>query len=97
MTPLVQVDCRSPTIVNITDDFTCVCKGLGGNPAADVTWYKGNEQKSGSGKEEQDLNIHNCNKADAGIYRCEAKSHEKAKNETEVELIVNCKYKYVLT
>ena len=25
-------------------------------------------------------------------YRCEAKSHEVAKNDTEIELIVNCKY-----
>ena len=36
-------------------------------------------------------------KDDNGTYQCEAKSHEKAKNETFMKLIVNCEYVRILT
>ncbi len=52
---MVTVNCSSPITLNIRDDYACECKGEGGNPPADVTWYKGNEQKGGTGKEEQIL------------------------------------------
>ena len=58
---------------------------------ADVTWYKNNAQIV-TGKENAILRLANVDNDDSGTYRCEAKSHEKAKNKTFVELIVNCKY-----
>ena len=91
VTPLVKVHCRNPSTVNVTDNFTCLCEASGGNLTANVTWYKGNKKIGESGKAEQILRRINVSRDDAGIYRCEAKSHVSAINETEVELIVNCK------
>jgi hypothetical protein len=77
--------------LNQRDHFACECKGQGGNPPANVTWYKENELIV-SGKEEAILRLPNVDKDDSGTYRCEAKSHEQAKKETTIKLIVNCKY-----
>ena len=79
--------------MNQGDDFTCECKGTDSNSPADVTWYKDN-RKIVAGKEKAILSLSNVNKDDNGTYTCEAKSHEKAKNELEIELIVACKYQY---
>ena len=72
------------------DYFTCECKGTDGNPPADVTWYKDNT-KIVTGKEKAILRFPNVKRDDSGTYRCEAKSHEKAKSETSIELIVTSK------
>ena len=74
-----------------SDYFACECKGTDGNPPADVTWFKDNTQNV-TGKEKAILSFPNVKKDDSGTYRCEAKSHDRAKNETSIELIVNCKY-----
>ena len=92
MTPILTVECSRSWTLNVGDDIVCICIGLGGNPPARVTWFKGNKQKSGTGKEEQRLRITNCKKNDSGTYRCVAESHEEAKNETTIKLVVNCKY-----
>ena len=89
---MVTVDCSSRTTMNVSDNFTCVCKGLGGKPPADVTWFKGNKQKGGPGKEEQTLRLVNVKKDANGTYTCVAESHEVARNETTIVLVVNCKY-----
>ena len=78
------------------DYFACECNGSDGNPPADVTWYKGNTQIGDTGKGKAILVRSDVDKDDSGTYRCEATSHEKAKNETIVELIVNCKYNRIL-
>ena len=78
--------------MNQSEYFTCECKGTGGNPPADVTWYKDNTLIV-TRKLEAILRFTNIDKDDSGTYICEAKSGiEEAKNETEFELIVNCKY-----
>ena len=81
--------------MNEGDYFVCECKGTGGNPRADVTWYKDNTQIV-TGKETAILLFPNVHKDNSGAYRCEAKSHEKAKNGASIELIVNCKYDRIL-
>ena len=90
---MVTVYCSSRITLNTSDDFTCKCKGQGCNLASNVTWYKGNVQIRGTRKEEQILRLLNVGKDDSGIYRCEAKNHKQAKNETRIEIIVNCTYK----
>ena len=77
------------------NNFICVCRGEGGNPPADVTWYKGNEQIA-TGTVIAILNLTDVDKNDAETYKCEAKSHEKAKKETTIEIIVNCKYRCII-
>jgi hypothetical protein len=72
------------------DDFTCVCRGEGGNPPAVVTWYKGSQQIV-IGNEIAILSLTDVDKDNHGTYRCEARSHEKAKKATTIEIIVNCK------
>lgn len=89
---MVTVHCSSPITLNSSDDFTCKCNGQGSNIPSNVTWYKGNVQIGGTRKEAQTVRPTNVAKDDSGIYRCEAKCHEEAKNETTIELIVNCTY-----
>ena len=93
---MVSVNCSSSITLDKGDFFACECKGEGGNPLADVTWYKDNVLIV-SGKEKAIFRFPNVDKDDSGTYRCEAKSgHEKANNETTMELIVNCKYDWYL-
>ena len=75
-----------------SDNFVCECKGTDGNPAADVTWYE-NDTMIATGKEKAILSLSNVDKDNSGTYRCEAKSSEKAKNETSIDVIVTGKYK----
>ena len=77
--------------MNQGDNFACECKETDGLPPANVTWYKSNT-KIVTGKEKAILRFSNVDKDDNGTYRCEAKSHEKAKNETSIELIATSKY-----
>ena len=89
----MTVSCSSINPVIEGENFRCLCKGEGGNPGpADVTWYDNNGQPIGTGKGEKLLTLNNVTKAKNGSYKCEAKTHEQAKNETSVELIVECKY-----
>ena len=91
VTPVVTVSCSSPTIVNQGDNVSCECKGTDGYPPADVIWYKNNTEIV-TGKEKAILRRTNVGKGDSGTYRCEAKSSEKAKNITEIELIIIGEY-----
>ena len=89
--PNISVSCSSSTTVNQSDYFVCECKGTDGKPSpANVTWYK-NGTELGTGEEKATLVRSNVRIHDDGTYRCEAKSHEKAKNETSIKLIVNSK------
>ena len=91
-TPSIAINCSNPTTVNQGDCFACECKGTGGNPPADVTWYNSSGPIT-TGKEKAILRFMNVTKGDCGNYICEAKSGiEKAKNETGLKVIVNCKY-----
>ena len=90
-TPKISISCSSVTTVNQGDYFACECNGTDGNPPANVTWYKDNTQIV-TGKEKTILVLSIVDKNDNGTYRCKAKSHEKAKNETSMELIVFRKY-----
>ena len=83
--------------MNQSDYFACECKGTAGKPPVNVTWYKNNTPIV-TGKGKAILSFGNVGKDSNRTYRCEAKNViEKAKNETEFELIVNCKYvKYII-
>ena len=74
--------------MNQSDNFACECKGTDSNPSpANVTWYKDDKMiVTGEGKAM--LSLSNVDKDDSGTYRCEAKSSEKAKNETSIDIIV---------
>ncbi len=76
--------------MNEGDIFTCVCRGDGGNPPADVTWFKDGVQIAGTGKEEQTLTLSNVSKTASGIYKCVAQSNTLT-DEESMGIIVNCK------
>ena len=75
--------------MNEGDYFARECNGKDGNPPADVTWYN-RRRKIVTGKEKAILVLSNVDKNQTGTYSCEARSSESAKNETSIELIVNC-------
>ena len=91
MTPNITVNCSSPTTLPEGDNLKCKCRGTDGNPPADVTWYNSSRQivAVGNKKEEAILVLSNVGGDDSGTYRCEAKSHENAR---EFVLKVNGKY-----
>ena len=87
--------CSSPITVNEGGDVTCACQGQGGNPPADVTWYKDNHKIGRTGKEETTLTLTNVtNEKDHGSYKCVAQSYqnEMFQDKVIVKVIVNCKY-----
>ena len=91
VTPKVT-SCSSPIIVNEGDNVSCTCQGQGGNPPADVTWYKKNHKIGETGKEEKTLTLTNVmHKKDHGSYKCVAQSYpnEKFQDEVIVEVIIN--------
>ena len=82
-------------IVKQGDNFVCKCEGKEGYLPANVTWYK-DDTEIAAGKEKAILVRSNVDKDDNGTYSCEAKSSERAKNKTAIELVVNCKYNILL-
>jgi hypothetical protein len=71
---------------------------VGGNPPADVTWYKDGVQTGGTKKENNTLTLKNVDETASGIYTCLARSYpdpEYEDNETIV-VRVNCKYYIIL-
>ena len=87
--------CSSPIIVHEEDNVSCACQGQGGNPPADVTWYKDNHKIGETGKEEKTLSLTNVtNEKDDGSYKCVAQSYpnEMFQDKVKVEVRVTCKY-----
>ncbi|CAB3986179.1 B-cell receptor CD22-like [Paramuricea clavata] len=87
--------CSSPVTVIEGNDLTCECQGQGGNPAANVTWFKDDIQIGKTGKEEQTLTRRNVSAADSGTYKCVAESYPDAKFKDErlITVVVKLKFK----
>ena len=92
--PTVTLGCSSPISVNEGDDVVCECRGQGGNPPADVTWFKDNIKIGRTGKEEQVLALSNVDGKNDGTYTCAAQSHVDStdRKSVEVKVKLNCKY-----
>ena len=82
----------SPITLYEGDNFTCVCRGEGGNPPANVAWYKDGVQIGVTGKEEQTLTLSNVGRTVSGTYKCVATSHTLTDELVEVKVILDCKY-----
>ena len=86
--------CCSPIIVNEGDNVSCTCQGQGGNPPADVTWYKDNHKIGETGKEEKTLTLTNVtNGKDHKGYKCVAESHHNKMFQDEVKVEVRVRPK----
>ena len=77
--------------MNEGDDFSCECRGERGNPLANVTWYKDDEQIVGTGRVNRTFNLVKVDNTASGTYKCVAQSHTLLE-EQSVKLIVYCKY-----
>ena len=84
----------SVTLINEGDDFACLCKGEGGNPPANVTWYRDGVRFSDVGAERQTLNLLDVSGTDSGTYKCVATSypHENYTDKKFIQIMVHCKY-----
>ena len=76
------------------DNVACLCRGEGGNPPANVTWFKDGEKISDVGTEYQTLSLLNVGGADRRTYKCIASSDpgEKYTDEKFIQVIIFCKY-----
>ncbi|XP_046858275.1 carcinoembryonic antigen-related cell adhesion molecule 6-like isoform X2 [Xenia sp. Carnegie-2017] len=90
--PTVSIDCSSPLFVNEGDNVSCVCRGEGGNPPANVTWFdKDSTTVRGFGVESATLVITGASPNDRGSYKCKAESFNDPRfiDEKSIEIIVN--------
>ena len=89
----MTINCSNPIYVKEEKNLTCQCKGEGGNPPANVTWYKDDVQIGDAGDEEKLLTLRNAKKTDSGTYKCVAQSYT-LKEEKSIQVTVNpsCEY-----
>ncbi|XP_046858845.1 hemicentin-1-like [Xenia sp. Carnegie-2017] len=90
--PTVSINCSSPLFVNESDNASCVCRGEGGNPPANVTWFdKDNTTVRGFGVENATLVITGASPNDRGSYKCKAESFDDPRfiDEKSIEIKVN--------
>ncbi|XP_046858245.1 carcinoembryonic antigen-related cell adhesion molecule 5-like [Xenia sp. Carnegie-2017] len=90
--PTVSINCSSLLFVNESDSVSCVCKGEGGIPPANVTWFDKDNNTSGDvGVESAILVITGASPNDRGSYRCKAESFNDPRfiDEKSIEIIVN--------
>ncbi len=90
--------CSSSFTVGEGDNVACVCRGEGGNPPADVTWFKDGVQIGENGKGEQILTLSNVSRTENGTYKCVAQSDTKSSyiDTKSIEIIVRRKCKYIV-
>ena len=91
--PNATLSCSSPITLNEGDDFTCVCTyvGEGGNPPANVTWFKDDVKINGTGSVKNILTLSNVNERSSGRYTCLAQNynHSKCEDRKAIKVQVN--------
>ncbi|XP_046858807.1 neural cell adhesion molecule 1-like [Xenia sp. Carnegie-2017] len=93
--PNVIINCSTPLVVNEGDNVSCVCRGEGGNPPANVTWFDKNNNIIGDvGVVSKTLVITNVTLNDGGSYRCKAQSYNdpRFRDEKSIEVTVKATY-----
>ena len=90
----MRINCSSPIKLNESDDVICLCRGEGGNPPANVTWSKDDNQIGGIGTENKTLILNNVNGTHNGTYKCEARSYvnDDYVDAKYIDVLVRCKY-----
>ena len=94
--PTVTFSCSSPITVIEGYDVTCVCRGEGGRPPANITWYKDGVQIGETKKENNTLTLNNVNGTHNGTYKCEAQSYigDEYVDAAYIDVVVKTKCKY---
>ncbi|XP_046858842.1 carcinoembryonic antigen-related cell adhesion molecule 5-like [Xenia sp. Carnegie-2017] len=92
--PTVSINCSSPLFVNESDNVSCVCRGEGGHPPANVTWFdKDNTTVRVFGVESATLVIPDVNVNDNGSYRCKAQSYDDPGFRDQKSIEIQVKFK----
>ncbi|XP_046858249.1 immunoglobulin superfamily member 10-like isoform X2 [Xenia sp. Carnegie-2017] len=93
--PNVEINCSTPLVVDEGDNVSCVCRGEGGIPPANVTWFdKDNNIIGDVGVVSKTLVITNVTLNDGGTYRCKAQSYNDPRftDEKSIEVTVKATY-----
>ncbi|XP_046860779.1 carcinoembryonic antigen-related cell adhesion molecule 6-like isoform X2 [Xenia sp. Carnegie-2017] len=94
--PNVVHNCSNLLVVNEGDNVSCVCRGEGGNPPANVTWFDKNNNILGDdvGVVSKTSVITNVTMNDGGNYRCKAQSYNdpRFRDEKSIEILVKAAY-----
>ena len=85
----MTINCPSFVKIPEGNDFSCVCRGEGGRPPANVTWYKDEKQFGNTTYVENILRLSDVN--DSGTYKCVVQSYT-LKVEKSIKVIVCRKY-----
>ncbi|XP_046858280.1 junctional adhesion molecule C-like [Xenia sp. Carnegie-2017] len=91
MKPKVVINCSTPLVVNESDNVSCVCRGEGGIPPANVTWFdKDNNIIGDVGVVNKTLVITNVAVNDGGTYTCKAQSYNdpRFRDQKSIEIVV---------
>mgnify|MGYP002803380142 CR=1 FL=1 len=91
--PTVNVNCTTHITLNKNDDVTCVCRGEGGNPPANVTWFKDGKQIAEMKKENQTLTLNIVDETTKGNYTCLAESHPNPGYKDNKTIVVQVNFK----
>ena len=84
------LNCSSPVTLLENENFTCLCRSKGGNPPANVTWYKDGVEISDVGTVRRTLSLLNVGRPNLGTYKCVATSfpHKSYTEEKSIQVIV---------
>ena len=93
--PNVTINCSSSVKIPKGNDFSCVCRGEGGRPAANVTWYKDGIQIGNTSYEENVLSLSDVNEKDIGTFECAVQSYT-LKDKKSIKVIVYGEYMYMI-
>ena len=96
--PNVTINCPSSFLVNESSNFSCLCKGENGYPAATVKWIKDGVVVEGPSSLQVTLSRDNVTAADDGTYTCEAESFTLVDEKSiKVKVNLNCKYYMIVS
>ncbi len=90
----MTINCSSLIKLIEGDDFTCVCRGEGGNPPANVTWFRNGRQFGEIRTENNTLTRTNVDETDNVTYTCFAQSYADPMFDDSKSVVVQVKCKY---
>ena len=89
--PTAIINCSRLVKIGEGKDFICECRGEGGRPPANVTWYRDRKQIGETRDVKNILNLTDVTEKDNGTYKCVVQSYT-LKDDNSTDVIVYRKY-----